>query len=109
MRVDWPRGLERIQLWCVVVFAAVLPVGKSPAEIALGVGVAVWLARTAVGHRRPVISSNPLTVWLIAWFLVGLVSISNSVDIGTSLRGLQKLIKHFAWYLVVIDAVLGGA
>ena len=109
MRVDWPRGLERIQLWCVVVFAAVLPVGKSPAEVALGVGVAVWLARTVLVHRRPIIPSNPLTIWLIAWFLIGLVSISNSVDIGTSLRGLQKLVKHFAWYLVVIDAVRSSA
>mgnify|MGYP001564572935 CR=1 FL=1 len=42
-----------VQEWALVAFVVALPIGKSPAEIALGVGLVALVGRTLLGHRRP--------------------------------------------------------
>ncbi len=97
--------LRRIQEWAVLVFVVTLPMGQSPADIALVVGLLAWVARLAIERHRPVLPSRVVMTVLIAWFLIAVGSMVNTVDVGASLDGLRKLLKNFAWFLVVIDTV----
>ena len=96
---------SRVQYAAVVAFAAVLPLGQTPPEIALGIGLAAWVFR-AVRERRAATSlSNPLSWLLGLWFLAALASMANSIDPVASLHGLRKLLKGFGLYLLVVDTV----
>ena len=94
---------SRVQCWALIAFAVVLPIGQSPTEIALGVGLIAWLLGKVAGHQKPALPSTPLNILLLAWWVVAAASMVNSVDLGASLRGLQKLLKYFALYLLVIE------
>jgi len=100
-----PPVWRRVQHWAVVVLAAVLPIGKFPAEATLVIGLLAWLAGMVVGRRRPTVFKNPLTWLLAAWFLVAACSMHNSSDLHASFRGLWKLLKYFSLYLLVLDTV----
>ena len=97
--------LQRIQRWSLLAFAVALPVGQSPAEITLGIGVVAWVLRGLKGQRRPFLTRNPLNFLLAAWFLVAVASMINSVDLAASLQGLRKLAKVFALYFLILDTV----
>ena len=100
-----PAPLRRLQEWAVLAFAVTLPLGQAPPEIALGIGLAVLVLRTALGQRRPLLPPSPLNVFLLLWFLVAVVSMHNSVDLQASVTGLRKLLKWFGLYLLVMDTV----
>lgn len=96
---------RRVQYWALVMFAVALPIGQSPTEVALGIGLLAWLVPCITRRRWPVIPRTPLNLLLVAWFLIAVCSLYNSIDLEASLRGLQKLLKYFALYLLVYDTV----
>lgn len=97
--------VRRVQYWAVVMFAVMLPIGQSPTEVALGIGLLAWIVPCITRCRWPTIPKTPLNLLLVAWFLIAVCSIYNSIDLGSSLRGLQKLLKYFALYLLVYQTV----
>jgi O-antigen ligase len=96
--------LRQVQYGAVVAFAVCLPIGKSPTEAALIIGLLALVARTIL-HQRPLIPNNPLNRWLLAWLLVAICSMVNTVDVWASLNGLRKLAKWMGLYLLVLDTV----
>ena len=105
--MSWLRDgtLRRIQYAALVAFAVALPIGKSLAETALVISLVVWIVRTILGQRRPIIPPCSLNLFLAAWLVLAVCSMQNSVDLGASLRGLRKLIKYFGLYVLVLDTV----
>lgn len=97
---------RRLQVAALVAFAVALPIGQSPTEAALILGLIAWIVRTLLsGQWRQAIPKTPLNLLLIAWWLVAAGSIANSVDLGASVQGLRKLLKYFMLYLLVIETV----
>ena len=95
----------RVQYAAVVAFAAVLPLGQAPAEIALVIGLIAWAFRTVRERRGSQLLRNPLSGLLLLWFLAALASMANSIDPVASLHGLRKLLKGFGLFLLVVDTV----
>jgi len=96
---------RRLQVAALIAFAVMLPIGQSPTEAALIVGLLAWLIATAVdGQWRQAIPKTPLNLLLLAWWLVAAGSMVNSVDLGASVQGLRKLLKYFVLYLLVVEA-----
>jgi len=102
MSRGWLAGTER---WAVAVFAAVLPLGQAPAEIALVTGLLAWALRAVRERRWGPLLKNPLSGLLLLWFGLAVCSTLNSIDAGESLDGWRKLLKQFGFYLLVFDAV----
>jgi putative inorganic carbon (HCO3(-)) transporter len=95
---------RRLQVAALVAFAVMLPIGQSPTEAALIIGLLAWVVRTSLnGQWRQAIPKTPLNLLLLAWWLAAVVSLANSVDVSASLQGLRKLLKYFALYLLVVE------
>jgi len=98
-----PETWRRLQVGALVAFAVALPIGQSPAEAALIVGLIAWVVAAALGGQWwQAIPKTPLNLLLVAWWLVAAASIVNSVDPEASVQGLRKWLKYFALYLLVV-------
>ena len=76
-----PETWRRLQVAALMAFAVVLPIGQSPTEAALIVGLIAWVVATALGGQwRQAIPKTPLNLLLLAWWVVAAASIMNSVD-----------------------------
>ena len=95
--------LRQIQEWSLILFAATFAIGQALGEIALVVGLLAWTGRCVLERKVPVVLKHPLAPFLLLWFIVALCSMVNSVDVLTSLKGLQKLLKYFGLYALVLD------
>ena len=108
-RVEWiesiDKSLARVQYLAVVCLAGLFPIGKSLAEISLGVGLIAWAARALLDRRRLDAFKNPLSPFIIAWLVIAFVSMHNSVDISTSIKGIVKLLKYSGLYFLVCSTV----
>jgi O-antigen ligase len=93
------------QDWALVAFAVALPLGESPAEVALGVGLAAFVGRTVLGHRSSIVPRSPLNGLLLVWAILAVCSIVNSVDLEASLHGCRKLLKHFGLFVLILDTL----
>ncbi len=99
-----PETWRRLQVAALVAFAVALPIGQSPPEAALVLGLIAWLVGRALSGRwRQAIPRTPLNLLLLAWWLAAAASMVNSVDLGASLQGLRKLLKYFVLYLLVVE------
>ena len=105
MRWNNPQWWRRVQYGAVVAFAVGLPIGKLLAEASLVIGLLAWGVRILLERRRPLIPKSPLNVLLLLWFIAALCSLYNSIDAAASLKGLWKLLKYFALYLLVVESV----
>jgi len=97
--------LRHLQYGAVVALPALIALGRRPADVALGVGLLAWGAQLLQARRLPRLHRNPLTPLLIAWFVVAVCSMRNSIDPAASLHGLGKLLKAAGLYFLVLSAV----
>ena len=86
-------------------FAVGLPIGKLLAEASLVIGLLAWGVRMVLERRRPLIPNSPLNLLLLLWFITALCSMSNSIDAAASLKGLWKLLKCFALFVLIVETV----
>ncbi len=94
-----------IQYGVVVALPGVIAIGRRPADVAFGVGLLAWGAQALLARRFPRLPKNPLTVLLVAWFVVAVCSMCNSIDPAASLHGLGKLLKAAGLYFLVLSTV----
>jgi len=100
-----PEAWRALQIWAVVSYPLVLPIGKSLAEAALVIGVGAWIMRSMLGPSPRHLLRHPLSVVFVAWALVALCSMTNSIAIGASLDGLRKLLKHVLLFTIVMEGL----
>ncbi len=95
------QRLRTVQGVAVIAFAIVLPFRQALSEIALVIGLVAWVGRLLITRQTSEMTRNPLNLFLLAWLAAAILSMQNSIDMAASLRGLHKLVKYFALYLLV--------
>lgn len=93
-----------LQLWLLVAFAALLPLSQALSNICYGLVIVAWITGKVLARdwRLPRTSLNEV---LLAWVVVIVFSMMNSVDLSASLSGLRKLVKYALLYFAIVETL----
>ncbi len=105
-RADLPpaaRISELIALLGLLAAAVLFPLSPALKNVTLGVAVLAWLANKIVSRSTPRWTQAYLPFLL--WCLVGMLSVTQSVSVAASVRGLVKILSGFVMVLMVADTI----
>ncbi|MFH1269715.1 MAG: O-antigen ligase family protein [Candidatus Omnitrophota bacterium] len=96
------KYLDNVTYWSIVALPFSMSIAPALLSMAEGALIFSFLAKKAL-KREPVFTKTALNIPLLLFFLVACLSVSNTINLRDSLRGLFKLARYIMVFFILFQ------